>query len=57
MGDVDKEDLVSCGLTVGNALHIKRAAHVWWTSPDPKRRRQSLSPPPVHIDNSDRIQF
>ena len=57
MGDVDKEDLVSCGLTVGDALHIKCAAHVWWTSPDAKRRRQSLSPPPVHIDDHDRIWF
>jgi len=57
MGDVDKEDLVSCGLTVGDALHIKRAAHVWWTSPDAKCRRQSLSPPPVRIDDRDRIRF
>jgi len=57
MGDVDKEDLVSCGLTVGDALHIKRAVCVWWTSPDAKCRRQSLSPPPVRIDDCDRIQF
>lgn len=57
MGDVDKEDLVSCGLTVGDALRIKRAARVWWTSPDAKRRRQSLSPPPVRIDDRDRIRF
>ncbi|KIK02604.1 hypothetical protein K443DRAFT_37385, partial [Laccaria amethystina LaAM-08-1] len=45
MGDVDKEDLVSCGLTVGDALRIKRAARVWWTSPDAKRHRQSLLVP------------
>ena len=46
MGDVNKEDLVSCGLTVGDALHIKRAARVWWTSPDAKRRRQSITVTP-----------
>ncbi|KAF8147117.1 hypothetical protein B0H34DRAFT_639614, partial [Crassisporium funariophilum] len=36
IGDVDKKDLVSCGLTVGDALRIKHAAHVWWTSPNSK---------------------
>ncbi|KAF8799455.1 hypothetical protein BYT27DRAFT_7223729 [Phlegmacium glaucopus] len=55
MGEVDKEDLMSCGLTVGDALRIKRAAHVWWTSPDAKRHRRS--PTPVRIDNRERIRF
>jgi len=59
MDDFDKSDLVSCGLSIGDALRLKRAAHVWWTSPDAKRPRQrSPTPePPAQIDERLCIHF
>ncbi|KAF8810644.1 hypothetical protein BYT27DRAFT_7209245 [Phlegmacium glaucopus] len=58
MGDITKDDLVSCGLTAGDALHMKRAACIWWTSPDAKRTRHSPTPThSVHIDDCDHIRF
>lgn len=59
MDEIDKSDLVSCGLSDGDALRLKRAARIWWTSPDAKRiRRRSLTPiPAVRIDERDRIRF
>ena len=58
MDEIDKSDLVSCGLSDGDALRLKRAARSWWTSPDAKRIRRSLTPiPAVRIDERDRIRF
>ena len=58
MKKIDKSDLVSCGLSDGDALRLKRAAWIWWTSPDAKRIWRSLTPiPAVHIDECDHIQF
>ena len=58
MDEIDKSDLVSCGLSDGDALRLKRAARIWWTSPDAKRIRHSLTPiPAVRIDERDRIRF
>lgn len=44
--DIDKNDLISCGLTAGDAVRLKRAACTWWTSADAKRPHQR-SPSPV----------
>ncbi|KAF8810916.1 hypothetical protein BYT27DRAFT_7018974, partial [Phlegmacium glaucopus] len=58
MGGITKDDLVSCGLTAGDALHMKCAACVWWTSPDAKHTRCSLTPThSVCIDDRDHICF
>jgi hypothetical protein len=60
MDEIDKSDLVSCGLSDGDALRLKRAAQIWWTSPEAKRTRhqRSLTPiPAVRIDERDRIRF
>lgn len=58
MDEIDKNDLVSCGLSDGDALRLKRAARIWWTSPDAKRIRRSLTPiRAVHDDERDRIRF
>lgn len=58
MDEVDKNDLVSCGLSNGDALRLKRAARIWWTSPDAKRTRRSPTPaPPIRIDDRVRIRF
>ena len=59
MDDIDKNDLISCGLNAGDALCLKRAACTWWTSPDAKRTRQH-SPTlnrPICIDDRERIHF
>ena len=56
MKKIDKSDLISCGLSDGDALRLKRAARIWWTSPDAKRIWRSLTPiPAVHIDKCDHI--
>lgn len=61
MDEIDKSDLVSCGFSDGDALRLKRAARIWWTSPDAKRIRRSLTPilavPAVRIDERERIRF
>jgi hypothetical protein len=58
MDEIDKSDLVSCGFSDGDALRLKRAARIWWTSPDAKRIRRSPTPiPAVRIDERDRIRF
>jgi hypothetical protein len=60
MDEIDKSDLVSCGLSDGDALRLKRAARIWWTSPEAKRIRRSLTPIPavrIQVDDRDRIRF
>lgn len=59
MNDIDiKTDLMSCGINAGDALCLKRAAQVWWTSPDAKRTRRSSTPErPTDIDDRPRIRF
>jgi hypothetical protein len=64
MDDIDKNDLISCGLNAGDAIRLKRAARTWWTSPDAKRTRQRSQAPasptpkhPIRIDDRERIRF
>jgi len=59
MDGLDKAELVECGFTIGDALRLKRAASVWWASPDAKRtHRRSPTPiPTVREDLRERIRF
>jgi len=55
--DIDKNDLISCGLTAGDAIRLKRAARTWWTSADAKRPRQRSPSPVRRYDDRERIRF
>ena len=59
MSDIDKTDLMSCGINAGDALRLKRAAQAWWTSPDAKCTHRSPMPgqPGPYIDSRERIRF
>ena len=36
---VDEKELISCGLTAGDAIRLKRGALDWWNGPDAKRQK------------------
>lgn len=59
MDDIDKNDLIACGLNAGDALCLKCAACTWWTSPDAKHTHQTSPTPdhPTNIDNHACIWF
>lgn len=33
---IDNDMLVLCGLTYGDAIHLKQGASIWWNSPEVK---------------------
>ncbi|KIM35743.1 hypothetical protein M413DRAFT_14400 [Hebeloma cylindrosporum] len=43
---IGEQLLVNCGLTMGDAVRLKRGASSWWASPDAKRRRLHDQPQP-----------
>lgn len=46
MDQIDKDDLVACGVSAGDAIRLKRVAPIWWASPDAKRVTRHASEPP-----------
>ena len=43
--DVADKALISCGLTAGDAIRLKRGASDWWNGPEAKRRKTTDSTP------------
>lgn len=50
---VDDSQIVSCGVSAGDAIRLKRGASKWWDSPESKRPR----PPAADEDYRLRIRF
>jgi hypothetical protein len=50
---VEDSQIVSCGVSAGDAIRLKRGASKWWESPEAKRPR----PPPAEEDYRTRIRF
>ena len=45
LSDVDQQALVACGLTSGDAIHLKHGAQSWWNGPDAKKLKVANIPP------------
>jgi hypothetical protein len=43
---ISEQLLVNCGLTMGDAVRLKRGASTWWTSPEAKRSKLFHEPSP-----------
>ena len=48
LSDVDQQALVACGLTSGDAIHLKCGAQSWWHGPDAKKPKvANILPTPM----------
>ena len=55
--DINKNNLISCGLTAGDAVCLKRTARTWWTSADAKCPCQHSPSPVRRYDDHEHIHF
>lgn len=46
LSSVNDDAIVACGITPGDAIHLKRGAEQWWRSPEAKRVRTVVPRPP-----------